>query len=63
MAGIGMSHPCDLLGRALRNNFAAPVTAFRPQVNHPVRGLDHIQVVLDNHNRVAMIAQAVKNGQ
>ncbi len=58
-----MGHRCDLFRRTFRNDLATPVAAFRPQVNYPVRGLDDIQVMLDNYNRVAMVAQAVEHTQ
>src|SRR5690348_16485963 len=50
-----------LLGRALRDDAPATVAAFGSQVDHPVRGLDHVQVVLDHDDGVAVVAQAVQH--
>src|SRR5699024_5285151 len=48
-------------GRAGGNDLPAAVAAFGAQVNNPVSRLDHVQVVLDDHHRVALIAQAVQH--
>ena len=32
-----------------------------PGVDHPVRGLDHVEVVFDHHDRVALVAQLVQH--
>src|SRR6185436_18642627 len=53
----------ELLGRPLGDDLPAAVAAFRTEVDHPVRGLDHIQVVFDDHNRVACVAQPVQHVQ
>src|SRR5690349_21008018 len=45
----------DLFGRALGHNAAAGRAAFRSQVDDMVGRLDHIEVVLDDDNRVALI--------
>ena len=37
--------------------------AFRAQVDDPVGGLDDVEVVFDNDNGVAVVAQAVQHGQ
>ena len=54
---------CHLLGRASGNDAAAAVAAFRPEVDHPVGGLDDIQIVLDDDHRVSRVAQAVEDVQ
>ena len=51
----------DLLGRARGNDAPAAVAAFRSEVDHPVRGLDDIQVVLDDYDSVAVIAQPMQH--
>ena len=53
----------DLLRRALGDDTPAAVAAFRPQVDDPVGGLDDIQVVFDDDDGVAMVAQASEHGQ
>ena len=50
----------DLLRGAGGDDAPAAVAAFGPEVDHPVGGLDDIQVVLDHHHRVARIAQPVQ---
>src|SRR5690606_9238302 len=40
--------PRDLLGRPLGDDPSAAVTAFRPQVDQPVRFGEHVQIVLDH---------------
>ena len=51
----------DLLRRADRNHLAALVPALGPQVDHPVRRLNDIEVVLDDDDGVAVVAEAVQN--
>ena len=53
----------NLLGRALSNNLPAARATFRSKINEPVGGFDHIQVVLNHDNRIAVIAQSVEYGQ
>ena len=60
MPGVRVSDSRQLLGCPGCNDFAAPVTTFRAKVYDPVGGFDDIQVMLDNHHGVAMIAQAVQ---
>ena len=47
----------DGLRRALRDDLAAGVAAFRPEINDPIGGLDHVQVVLDDEEGVARGAE------
>ena len=55
------------LGHQLRrprdDDSAAAIAAFRAEIDDPVGGLDHVQVVLDHHHGVAMIAQPVQHRQ
>ena len=53
----------DLLRRARGHHLAAPVAALRTQVHDPVRLLDHVEVVLDQHHRVALLDQQVQHLQ
>ena len=46
-----------IIGRALGHDLSATIAAFRPQVDQPVAGADHVQVVLDHHQRMAGIQQ------
>ena len=51
----------DLLGRALGDDPAAAVAALRPEVDDPVGGLDDVEVVLDDEDRVAAVDQPVEH--
>ena len=55
--GMAGRHLAHLLRRALRHDAATTLAAFRPQVNQPVAGADHVQVVLDHHQRMAGLQQ------
>src|SRR6185436_3157097 len=50
---IGLLDLRNLLGCALCHDRAAAVAAFRPHVDDPIGGLDHIEVVLDHQHSVA----------
>src|SRR5690606_34633665 len=58
-AGMRCGKPRDLLRRALADDRATAMAALRAEVHHPVGGLDHVQVVLDHHHGVAVVAQLV----
>ena len=47
----------DLLRRALGDHRPAAGATLRTHVDHPVRGLDHVEVVLDDDHRVALVDQ------
>ena len=51
------------LRRAGRHDPAALLAALRAEVDHPVRGLDHVHVVLDHQDGVAGVDQALQRGQ
>ena len=51
----------DVLGRAGGDDVAALVAGLGAQVDHPVGRLDHVEVVLDHHDRVAQIDQPVEH--
>src|SRR5450432_1189555 len=61
--GEALGNVADILGRALRDDAPAAVAALGAQVDHPVRGLDDIEVVLDDDDRVAVVAQPVQHRQ
>src|ERR1700683_42164 len=61
LAGPGARVRGDVLRGARGDNLASAFTAFGTQVDHPVCGLDDVQVVLDDHDGVAFIAQAVQD--
>ncbi len=53
----------DLLWRPGRHHLPALRTALRPQIDHPVRRLDHVEVVLDHHQRPPAVDQLAKRHQ
>ena len=53
----------DVLRRARGHHAPAAFAALRAEVQHPVRGLDHLQVVLDHDHRVALVHQRVQHLQ
>jgi len=53
----------NLFGRAGHNDLAARVAPLRPPVDHVVRVLDHVQVVLDDEDRVLVLHQLVEGGE
>ena len=55
------SGPGDLLRRALRDDPPAAVAALGAEVDDPVRGLDDVEVVLDDEDRVAAVDEPVED--
>ncbi len=53
----------DLLGRALGDDQPAAGTAFGAHVDDPVGGLDHVEVVLDDDDRVALVDESGQDCQ
>ena len=47
----------DLLGRARGDDLAAALAALGAQVDDPVGARDDVEVVLDDDDRVALVAQ------
>jgi hypothetical protein len=52
-----------LLGRAGGHDLAAAIAALGADVDHPVGGLDDVEIVLDHHDRVALVDQLVQHFQ
>ena len=50
-----------LLRRALRHDAAALFAAFRTEINNPIGIPDHIQIVLDDDDRIAQVGQPVEH--
>ena len=57
----GFSALCDVFRSPPRNNSATATTTLGTQVDHVVGGLNHVQVVLDDHNRVALVDKFVQH--
>ena len=54
---------CNGLWRTGDEDFTAAAAAFRAEIDNPVRGFNHVQVVLNYHDGVALIAQLVQHVQ
>jgi hypothetical protein len=50
-------------GKSLRGSVAAAVAAFGAEVDDPVGGLDDVEIVLDHHDRVALVDQFMQHFQ
>jgi hypothetical protein len=50
-------------GLSCKHKITAFSTGFRSQVNYPVGAFDHIGVVLDHNNRMALVDQSIKRSQ
>src|SRR5690606_15940419 len=61
--GVGSLLPGDLLRGAGGDDHAAAGAALGAEVHDPVRGLDHVEVVLDHHHGVAVVGEAVEYGE
>src|SRR6195256_4895696 len=53
----------DVFGRAPGDDFAAAVAAFGAEVDDPVGGFYHFEIVLDDHDGVALRYQLVQHFQ
>ena len=58
---VARAHFADILGRALRHDLAAAVTAFGTHVDDPIGGLDDFEIVLDHHHRIALLDEFVQH--
>ena len=54
---------CNGLWRTGDEDFTAAAAAFRAKIDNPVRGFNHVQVMLDDHDGVALIAQLMQHVQ
>src|SRR5690606_25328432 len=63
LGGVGVLGLAEDLRRAFGDDLATAVAAFGAHVDDPVSALDHVQVVLDDQDRVTQIRQAVQHVQ
>jgi hypothetical protein len=52
---------CDLFGGALRDHSTAAAATLGAEVDDPVGALDHVEVVLDDDDRVALVDQPLQH--
>ena len=63
MPRVGSGVAGDLLRRAFGDDAAAAVAAFGAEVDDPVGGFDHVEVVLDDDDRVAAVGEALEHAE
>src|SRR5689334_16065772 len=63
LAGVAARRLDDVLRRPPGDDLAAAVAAFGAEADHPVRGLDDFEIVLDHDDRVALRNQLVQHLQ
>ena len=61
MTGVRVLAHSDLLGSTGRNNSASSVAALGSEVDYIIGCLYHIEIVLDNNDRVACIGKAAEH--
>ena len=59
-SGVRFFNLADLFRRALGDQFTAAIAAFGTEVDQPVGDLDDVEVVLDDHHRVARVHQSLQ---
>src|SRR5262245_3139620 len=60
-ASVGGLGGRDLLGRALCDHATAGFAPLRAEIDDPIRTLDHVEIVLDDHDRIALIDEAIED--
>src|SRR5665213_1330297 len=63
LSSKGLRIARHLLRRSGGHNFSARCAALRTEINHPVRRLDDVQIVLDHHKGSASVNQFAKRRQ
>src|SRR6476646_9900646 len=53
----------DLFGSSHGHDFPAGIASFGTEIDDPISALDHLQVVLDHHDRMSAIDQSLKQSQ
>src|SRR5678816_1916671 len=61
LAGIGLFHFSNVLGRSTGDNQPAAQSAVGAKIDDPVSRLDDIQIVLDNEHRITPLHQSVQH--
>src|ERR1700746_831528 len=62
-SGIGTCQLRDCLGRPRPHDLAPAASAFWPEIDHPISGLNYFQIVLDNNNRAPCINETAERRQ
>src|SRR5262249_46324365 len=61
-AGVRRRDRCDVLGRSGSHQVPAVYASFRSEIDHPIGGLDDVEIVLDDHQAAAILDQALEGG-
>ncbi|HJQ20123.1 MAG TPA: hypothetical protein VJ867_07230 [Gemmatimonadaceae bacterium] len=51
----------DVFRSAFRDDSSATVARFRPEIDDPVGQFDHVEIVLDEHERVTGVHQSIED--
>src|SRR5262245_49430619 len=63
LPSVALRYVGDLLGRPLRHDPAAPRPTLRSEIHHPVSCLDHVHVVLDDDDCVALVDEPAQDAE
>src|SRR5688572_25753219 len=61
--GMGSFGPDDLFGRARCHDAASLVAALRSEIDDVVGSFQHVEIVLDHHERVTRFEKFLERGQ
>lgn len=53
----------DFLGSSCRDYRSTTITAFETEIDDPVRGFYNVEIVFDDDNCIAVIAQSMQHAQ
>ncbi len=63
LARVASGASRNVFRRALRYDFPARIPGIRSEINNPIGGLDHIEIVFDHQHGMTGIDEALKNLQ
>src|SRR3954469_20807418 len=59
VSGVRVLDSGDCFGRSLGHDVPAAIATFGAEIDHPVGRLNHVEVVLDNHQAAAVFDKAL----
>ena len=60
LSGVRIFGCRNLFGRSGGDDFTARITSFRAEIDDPIGALNHLQIVLDHHERMPAIHKALE---
>src|ERR1700758_638375 len=60
LSGMRVPGLRNLFGRSGRDDFPTRITSFRAEIDDPISALNHLQIVLDDHERMPAIHKALE---